>query len=335
MQSPNPDGRTVKTIPARNPSSDSPQSDRTSVRYIGEMKTGDRCVLRYGFWPSRREKVSGSVVLLSGRTEFMEKYEETIGDLLERGFGVYSFDWRGQGLSTRMLPGRRCRYRGYIDGYDVYFQDLHQFMEEIVLPGAYKPLICMGHSMGGHIALHYLRDHPGCFDQAVLLSPMVDIMAPPVPIPFIRFLTRWAIRRGCGHLYAFGEKDYCSRNRTTFRRNVVTTDCRRYLAETEAVSLNPDLGLGGVTYGWLQASFDAIDRLHSDGFAETIRTPVLMVTAGDDRVVPVAAQQAYAAALPDCQFKLIPNAYHEILMEKDVIRNRFWSFFDAFVQKNT
>ncbi|MBU6474220.1 MAG: alpha/beta hydrolase, partial [Alphaproteobacteria bacterium] len=46
----------------------------------------------------------GVCVLLSGQTEFIEKYGEVIGELCARGFRVATLDWRGQGASRRALP---------------------------------------------------------------------------------------------------------------------------------------------------------------------------------------------------------------------------------------
>ena len=40
----------------------------------------------------------GTVVVLPGRTEFIEKYFEVIDSLLKRGFCAAALDWRGQGL---------------------------------------------------------------------------------------------------------------------------------------------------------------------------------------------------------------------------------------------
>ena len=40
--------------------------------------------------------------MLTGRTEYVEKYFETIGDILERGFAVAILDWRGQGGSGKV-----------------------------------------------------------------------------------------------------------------------------------------------------------------------------------------------------------------------------------------
>ena len=53
--------------------------------------------IRYARWEPLLRPSKGSVIILHGRTECIEKYFETITDLRERGFGVLTFDWRGQG----------------------------------------------------------------------------------------------------------------------------------------------------------------------------------------------------------------------------------------------
>jgi len=56
------------------------------------MATSDNQHIRYGIWYSHNETKRGSVILLNGRKEFMEKHAETIGELNQRGFDVYSLD---------------------------------------------------------------------------------------------------------------------------------------------------------------------------------------------------------------------------------------------------
>ena len=66
----------------------------------GAIKTSDGVNLRFARWappPGRK----GTVFVLQGRAEFIEKYFETVRDLRARGFAVATFDWRGQGLSDR------------------------------------------------------------------------------------------------------------------------------------------------------------------------------------------------------------------------------------------
>ena len=72
----------------------------------GTIKTPDGVTLRFARWdppPGRK----GTVVLLQGRAEYIEKYYETVRDLQSRGFAVATFDWRGQGLSDRALADRQ------------------------------------------------------------------------------------------------------------------------------------------------------------------------------------------------------------------------------------
>jgi alpha-beta hydrolase superfamily lysophospholipase len=53
------------------------------------LTTPDQRSLRYGVWPIPKEKRKGSILLLSGRKEFMEKYSETIDELNQKGVDVY------------------------------------------------------------------------------------------------------------------------------------------------------------------------------------------------------------------------------------------------------
>src|SRR6476469_212144 len=96
----------------------------------GALKTADGVTLRFARWappPGRR----GTVVLLQGRAEFIEKYFETVRDLRARGFAVAAFDWRGQGLSDRVLSDRR---KGYVRNFNEYQIDLETFVNDVVLP---------------------------------------------------------------------------------------------------------------------------------------------------------------------------------------------------------
>ena len=66
--------------------------------------------LRAALFPAKNPR--GSVILSGGRTEFIEKYLEVIRELVGRGFTVLTHDWRGQGLSQRLLADRLKGARG-------------------------------------------------------------------------------------------------------------------------------------------------------------------------------------------------------------------------------
>ena len=129
--------------------------------------------LRYCVWnapgPPR-----GSVVLVHGRAEFIEKYAmEVVGELRGKGFAVYALDIRGQGLSDRMLPDHD---KGHIDDFATYVADLKTFLETIVVPQAPQPLLLLSHSTGGNIALRFLGDEGSRrFAAAAFCSPMTGL----------------------------------------------------------------------------------------------------------------------------------------------------------------
>ena len=292
---------------------------------FGFLSTDDGCSLRYGVWYSETEKKRGSIILLAGRREYMEKYIETINELNEKGYDVFSLDWRGQGLSSRMLSNR---HKGFIDSYDTYLKDLDMFVKHMVRPEAVLPLFILAHSMGGHIALRYLHDHAERIDKAILVSPMIDVMTPLIPKCLIRVMVNMAMNAGFDNAYVMGSGDYD--HQVKFDGNRLTSDSRRFMDEKNAIAQNPDLALGGITYGWLSATLKSIDILNGSGFAEKITTPILIVSAEDDKIVSLSAQRHIRDRLENCRFVEIPGARHEILIETDAIRADFWNAFDSF-----
>jgi lysophospholipase len=69
----------------------------------------------------------------------------------------------------------------------------------------------------------------------------------------------------------------------------------------------------------------------SPGYPEAIETPVLIIGAGRDRIVDTSAEREFAQRLPHGTYLEFEDAEHEILMENDAIRARFWKAFDDFV----
>ena len=95
------------------------------------MVASGNALLRYACW-NAPGTARGTVVLLTGRGEFIEKYAtEVTGELLQRGFSVAALDWRGQGLSDRPLSEHDA---GHIDNFSTYIADLKLFLDTIVAP---------------------------------------------------------------------------------------------------------------------------------------------------------------------------------------------------------
>jgi len=297
-----------------------------TIRF-GYLRTPDGVRLRYGHCPVEQGNCRGTVVVLGGRTEFVEKYLETIQELHVRGFNVFSLDWRGQGLSERLLKDRT---RGYVRTYEHYVSDFNLLLDEIIFKISHRPLIVMAHSMGAHIILHFLNRDPQSIDKAVLMSPMVNIRTNPVPKPFARWCSRLFVRIGLegANIPMLKRNDHYHRS---FQRNWLTHDPVRFHHVKQLIARNSQLAVHSITFGWLAATFAAIDQLHQPGFFQNITTPVLLVAAGSDRVVSNGAIRQLATQLPRCHLMTLHGAHHEILQERDTLRSQFWQAFDNFV----
>jgi lysophospholipase len=275
---------------------------------------------------------SGLCLLLNGQTEFIEKYFEVIDELRGRGFSVVTFDWRGQGHSDRLLPDRR---KAHIGDFAAYDQDLDAIIRAVMRPATAqrgtKP-IALAHSMGGNILLRRLHDRSDEFSAALLCAPMLGIK--PRGVPW------WVVERIAAHInrnapsgdfvWGLGKRDQL---KLPFALNIVTSDPKRYARTQAVLARDPELRLNGPTWGWLAAALHSIALLRGPGYAEAIGTPALLFGAGRDQVCDSEAIRLFTARMPQGRFIEIKAAQHEILMERDAIRNQFWSEFDAFMKK--
>lgn len=265
----------------------------------------------------------GSVVLSGGRTEPIEKYFEVIGELRARGFTVLVHDWRGQGLSQRLLPER---LKGHAAGYKDFVADYAALIAAYQdrLP---KPWIAMGHSMGGCLTLLVLALGQKGFSGAVLSAPMLALLTGGIPRPIAVSLAGALTLLGAAGNMVQGRAD--SPITSPFETNVLTHDRARYDRNQGQVEACPDLALGGPTWGWLDFAFRAIAELRSGTGVTRIDIPVTVVAAGQDRLVDITGQRLTTARIAKGKFVEIPGAYHEILQETDDVRQVFWREFDA------
>jgi lysophospholipase len=290
--------------------------------------THDGLSIRWGCAAAKVSPARGTILFLNGRTEYMEKYTEVFEELVERQFTVYSLDWRGQGLSDRMLADSE---RGHVNDFEDYLHDLEQLMTIVRHHGSPPPFVLLGHSMGGHLGLRLLDRHPDQFNRGVLSAPMIDIQVPKfLPRGVLRWLVGAAMRRGLSDRYVIGSGEYSARDRR-FQGNPLTSDRVRFQRNVDMIARDPRLALGGVTYGWLSAAMQSIDYLTTEEFARALTVPLLIVTATEDRIVSRSAQKEFCRKAPDCRQALIEGARHELLVETDPRRDQFWRAFDRFV----
>lgn len=288
---------------------------------IFNFSAPDGATLRAALFPVEHQR--GSVVLMNGRCEFLEKYFEVIDDLRKRRLSVAIMDWRGQGLSERALP---VSEKGHIDSFETYKSDLRHFTETIVKPRFEGPRILMTHSMGGLPALMLLNDNDDAFDCAVLCAPMTKFHMPPSMEVYTRTVSGAAAAFGFSKSSVFGVKEHS----LEFEGNILTSDPRRHERFRQLQLESPNACLLAPTYGWINAAMKAIDAIHKPGALNHSKIPILIISAEHDDLVSTADHRALAAAYDNIDQIEIKGALHEILMERDEFRDQYWKAFDAF-----
>jgi len=290
------------------------------------LSLGDGVKLRTARWILPPHEVHGTVVLIQGRTEFIEKYFEVVGELLARGFSVVTFDWRGQGLSSRQLPQPT---KGHVRDFSEFDADLVAVMNRIVREHGTKPYHGLAHSMGGNVLLRYLHDFPHEFERAVLTAPMLEVETAPFPGWLARAVARGATAAGATDAFVFGgaAQDPLAQ---VFETNGVTTDEARFQRLMACLKAEPRLALGAPTFGWLEAAYRSMELVASEEFAHGIETPVLLIGAAHDQIVHPGADLTLVRRIKRGMYVML-KAEHEIMMERDEIRRAFWACFDLFV----
>ncbi|MFN3459817.1 MAG: alpha/beta fold hydrolase [Oceanibaculum sp.] len=292
---------------------------------VGWLSASDGARLRYATF--RQDGAHGCFLVLPGFTEFIEKYLEVVGELAARGYDCVVLDWRGQGKSDPRLADR---HKGHVLDFGHFQQDARQLLDEVALPLATgRPLHGLGHSMGGHNLLRLLHDRGGDFRRAVAVAPMIDIWSGFLP-PAISRAIACAMVHITPDSYVPNTGPYDPAKKR-FEGNQLTGDRARFERTKQFILDDPDLALGGPTWRWLDSAFDSMRLLRRPSYAAAIATPVLIASAGRDRIVRSAAQHDLARHMPACRILDFPEAEHEILLERDAIRLEFWRAFDAFM----
>ena len=285
--------------------------------------------VRVAFW--NLESTKGTIILQSGRTEFIEKYYEVVSEFIQRGYAVAMMDWRGQGLSSRISANKRI---GHIDKFDTYDNDLVKVMNEYFILKCPKPYIGFGHSMGGCLLTSYFISSNNLLDKCILCAPMLSVRANALSRRIVRTL---------GLLEIFGLGTFPMRKPTwdhindvwfeePFEENALTTDVNRFNRTYELLSNFPELGIRGMTVGWLKHALKRTDEFKSLDWGVAIKKPLLLLDATNDKLVN---SKSNVDLLGQSEMVTIASfdAEHEIMMENNEIRSQAWEAIDLFLDR--
>ncbi|MCJ8140337.1 alpha/beta fold hydrolase [Falsirhodobacter halotolerans] len=271
------------------------------------LRTEDGVNIRAQRW----EGGPDTVLILQGRSEYIEKYHSVIDHLQARGFSVVTFDWRGQGGSDRALADPMI---GHVQDFDQYQRDLRAALTLVT-----GRVFVIAHSMGGCIALRWLVN--GARPAAVAFS------APMWGLPMAGFVRPFApLMAGSGRLVVRGHVPIPGLGAhpyvldAPFAGNILTSDATVFERLREEARTMPDRMVGGPSLGWLSA---ALREMRALARMKSPAIPALAMVGSHERVVHVTSIRARMARWPGAGFTLLDGAEHEVMMEREPLRSAF------------
>ena len=299
---------------------DNPPPDNCTAGYF----TGHRGVrLRYAIFRSGISPAKGTVVLMHGRNEFIEKYFETIRDLNALGLWVATFDLRGQGGSDRLIRNSR---KGHVRRLSDYERDLEIFLEQIVLPDTRLPFFLLAHSTGALVALSAAPRLSNRISRMALAAPYVGLRHESLPIGVIRPLAALACWTGLGRLSTGGDRSH-----RPFPGNPLTASVERFARNAAIIEAHPDLTVAAPTFRWLHETLKAARRVSTQEHLTRITIPTLVLAPVLDGIIPYSAQEELSRNFRAGQLVTINGARHELLQERDVYRAQALAAIEAFM----
>ncbi len=291
--------------------------------FAGFLEGRSGVKIRYAVFRSKEREAKGTVVLLQGRSECIEKYFETINDLTARGLWVATFDWRGQAGSDRLIQGNRA---GHIGRFADYEADLSLFLEKIVLPDARLPFFIVAHSTGALVALSQAPYLENRIERMVLAAPFVALAGQSMSQSKITIIARLASLFGLGkHTFRKGDPAL------DFPRNVVTSDERRFIRNAAIFTEHPELSISWPSARWLNETLRTMARVTHQDHLTRIRIPTLLLCPTADALVPRRAIGDLARIFRAARLIEIDGAKHELFQEADRFRAQALAAIDAFI----
>lgn len=242
------------------------------------------------FVPKRPAASGALVALMHGYGEHCRRYDELASELAARGHVVCLFDARGHGRSGGQ--------RGYVREYGDYVADYAAFVRRVRARHGSRPLVAMGHSNGGLIAVRAIQaglDARGL----VLTGPLLGMRAARKPVPD-------SVARVLSALLP----------RLPLPNGIRSEDLTHDAALREAHRRDPWVH-GAATPRWYWETTQAARAALAD--APRVSLPLLIVQGVDDPLVDpaIVAQFHERVAAADKRLVLRPGELHEVLNETE------------------
>ena len=229
------------------------------------------------------------LLLAHGYGEHSGRYGHVGERFAANGIAVYALDHRGHGRSQGQ--------RGHLNRFAEYVSDLHALRVRVADEAKERPIVLLGHSMGGLIAVHYALAHGAGLAGVAITAPALGIVAEPP-----------ALLRAIARLLSIVAP------RVSFKGTVDPALLSHDLSVGPAYVADPLVHRRATARFYVEFK-SAITEAHAR--AAELDLPILVMIPSDDRLTdPVAARRFAVSTRPECT-RLIeyPGFFHEILNE--------------------
>ncbi len=238
-------------------------------------------------------------VVVHGLGEHAARQRNVAGFLSGRGFEVTAFDHRGHGRSD----GRRGALR--------HRDDLVDDLGAVVDATSSEPILLVGHSMGGLVALRYALAQPQRVATLVLSSPALDPAMNAAQKLLLAVLSRIAPDLAVGNGIDPSTISHDDAVVRAYRDDPLVHD--RVTARLVRFIVD--------------GSRDALER------AATLAVPTLLLVAGDDRLIKADGSQRLAERAPQAtvDMRVYEGLWHELFNEREPARLRVLADLGAWL----
>jgi len=279
----------------------------------------DGVPIRFGVYRPKQKKPSRAVLLLNGRSEWIEKYAE-VPDWIQLSDDILwvTLDHRGQGDSGGA--------RAFVAHYDDYAADAASVMEAVAED---LPYAIISHSMGGLVALHGTLRGQLKPVALGLCSPLLAMPNSPLPRKIARPLSRVVSKT----VFRQQPTGIGSQKKHRFAGNHLTSSFTGF----GIVRGSPYLFISP-TFGWIEATFDACDRVFDPETLKKLQVPVRIIGGSQEQVIDPAGwsswcmEAAHHTQAP-IEFYRVSQGRHELLNEIPRVRNQTIALLKGWLQK--
>jgi alpha-beta hydrolase superfamily lysophospholipase len=251
------------------------------------------------------------ILAIHGVTLHGGAYDGLARHLAPEGYTVIAPDLKGFGHDYKNEGSLKATVI-----YDRSTAELASLLKEIRRSYTGLPVICMGESMGGHLALRLAAAHPELVDGLILSGSSTKVHFPSIPL-FVKDLTLWSFH------------PHRQVNLKPYIRYGISDDSRIVDERINDPLSRNNLGMYQLLkFGWMsRRTIDLVGNI-----PPTI--PVLILQGNKDKLYKAKGVDKLMAALnaTDKQVKWFPEAGH-ILLETKYLKPETISVINSWLDK--